>query len=61
MIYTHVLASSAAGTLSPLESLPDYADLLRGVKEAAVPYEANRFGGVAARGGDSAVGSQIYC
>jgi integron integrase len=36
MIYTHVLASSAAGTISPLESLPGYADLLRGVREPAV-------------------------
>jgi integron integrase len=37
MIYTHVVASSAAGTASPLEYLPDYVSSPRwpGVEEAA--------------------------
>jgi integrase/recombinase XerD len=35
MIYTHVLASSAAGTRSPLESLPD-------VRRARLPFASRR-------------------
>jgi hypothetical protein len=61
MIYTHVLASSAAGTLSPLESLPDYAELLRGVRDVVAPYDANMFHGTAARDRGLAVSSQVYC
>jgi integron integrase len=44
MIYTHVLASSAAGTASPLESLPDlkiagrFTNAYPGIREAIIPY-----------------------
>jgi integrase len=45
MIYTHVLASSAAGTASPLELLPDLSDMRdrsakTDVQENACPYRA---------------------
>jgi hypothetical protein len=47
MIYTHVLASSAAGTASPLELLPElekpqlpFGHFLK-VREAATPYWAS--------------------
>ena len=39
MIYTHVLSSSAAGTRSPLESLPT-AESLHHVKEPTLRYRA---------------------
>jgi integron integrase len=39
MIYTHVLSSSAAGTQSPLESLPEAAPSLpHGVRECSASY-----------------------
>ena len=39
MIYTHVLASAAAGTPSPLESLPD----VNAVREVSLQYGPRRW------------------
>jgi integrase len=43
MIYTHVLASSAAGTASPLELLPDLSDMRDRSAETDVRESAYRY------------------